>query len=243
MGYSALVDNIIGEFLSMKPGEPYLIANGRRDFFEQCVDDFTDKLRPEVDDDFEHQTFIDALVKELTIKEAGAFHLTRMDSLFSPLLQALYNLERNDFDLDLSHLPVRPYRMMTYLSGTEDNVLRLSYNGKVWRFGEYLSHCSLDAKGHVQYLVGHKTQDSEFILHVPPENIGDSGLNNRFRLSGIDELSLPYIQYYKYPPRIALVLKRGDCITEALVEKHFFKNGNQLHIPEGPGGWKEVLPG
>ncbi len=237
----ALVDDIIKEFLGMTPQDRYLVPTDNRDFFEQCVERSTRTIQPEVDGDFDSQGFLDALVKELTVREAGTFHLCRMDTLFSPLLQALYGLGYNGFCLDVLHLPATPYRMMTYVSGTEDNPLRATYTGAVWRFGEYVSHCSLECVGEVQDMAGQKAEHSEFLLHVAPEEMGDSAKNSLFCLSGVDKLTISQTLDYLYPPRIQLILKSGGSFTEATTERHFFTKGNRLCIPDG-NGWKEVRP-
>lgn len=236
----ALVDDIIKEFLGMTPKDRYLVPTwDDGEFFERCVEGFTRKLQPGAGGDFDSQSFLDALVRELTVREAGIFHLSRMDTMFSPLLQALYRIGYNGFCLDALHLPVRPFRMMTSLSGTADNPLRAAYNGAVWCFGEYASHCSLECVGEVQYMAGQKAEHSELLLHVPPEEMGDSAEDTAFFLPGVDEVTLPQILDYIYPPRIQVIIKKGELVTEATIERHFFTKGNNIYIPDG-NGWRGV---
>ena len=239
-GYDpALVDEVMNWFLGIKRSDPYIVTDGNRDFFVKCVERCTDWLLPEVDGEFEHQNFLDALVRELTVRNAENFSLARMDTLFSPLVQALYDLGHNGFSIDVFPLSQIPYRMASYLSGTEDNPLKLSYNGRAWSFGQYPTYCQLECFGEVYHMAGNKARDSEVVLHNPPEGMGDLALDTKFFLHGVDDIAIPQ---RIYPPRLELVLKMGSSEDKITVQNTFFKNRNSIYIPDGNGGWKEVPP-
>ena len=237
-----LVEGCVAKFMALVEGGTYLIPDEEgRGFFREIAGTCTERLRPHVDEGFGHQAFLDALVAKLE-REATPFHVARLDTLISPVLQALYSLGRNGFDIDLTSLPGLPYRMLTFLEGTKDNPLRIAYRGgRVRHFGEMLSHCSVAASAVVEDYAAKGARHCEMTFGEGDFGVGFEAESCTFHVRSAS--SVPERAY-------SCTYYLADGIPDDPVATWwpgrldyfgFFRRDNTLFVPDGDGGWKETL--
>lgn len=208
------------------------------EFFRKIVGTCTARLRPHVDKGFGHQAFLDTLVAKLE-REATPFHVARLDTLFSPVLQALYSLGRNGFDIDLTSLPGRPFRMLTFLEGKPENPLRLCYRGgPVFNFGERLSYCSVEAAVVVDNRAGKMARNCDMSFFWSVRSAGLDAYSSTFHVRSVSSVPerADNCAYY-----LAEGIPDDDMATwwpGRLDYFSFFKRGNSLYVPDGEERWK-----
>ena len=242
----ALVNDTIKEFLDFiaktTDHDEHNLMAIKTELFEQRVENYVTTLGSVTDEDFVYQLFLDTLVYQLEWKHEEEANPAFMNFLFSPLVQALYNLEYNGFHLDISGLTIgSPWQMVSHLRGTPDNPLRLTYKGDAYHCGAHLNHCELTAIGKVEVL-GFSASHSDFTFRGEAKTLAIEAEQCTFRIPGVDhahitQLSFPtsFVDY-----DVSMHTVDGVLHSYFKLPHNFFENKNSLYIPDGEGGWKEV---
>ena len=179
-----------------------------------------------------------------------------LQMLLNPVVNLLYQLDQNDFTLDLTTFPLLPTYIATYLTGNAKNPLRFScllggatagdgihHTSEVGYEAEHL-HLLLSRNA---YAVGLDSKHCEFILEDLVLTMGWKAKGCTFLLPHVDSASvaerkrlitLTMVDTIGY----TLTLEENDSRGFALVDKGFYARGNKVLIPSGPGEWQEVRP-
>lgn len=139
--------------------------------FDACAAFLSEMLEPEFSDEFDHDSFLDEvlLLTRLNPKNQPGKYYQNLDGFISSLVQALYDLGRNNFVLDMSCQELDTTNMASYLHGARGNPLTLAYSGKICRdFGFGIEHCNLAITGFANW-VGMSAQHSTIVSHIMAE--------------------------------------------------------------------------
>ncbi len=228
-------------------------------FFEQCTEELSCVLTPHFEEQLDSQSFLDTLITRLMTSQKKP---SVISSLFSPLIQVIYEQGHNHFCLEFSCLN-RPYwDVLDYLHGSEDRPLELAFNNtlRVVRFGTYASHCQLNLSGDICIVGGHASY-SEFTYtnrsplgdvstvvsgdyndlktETLPCMIGSHSDHCAFKLPNYVSASI--IPDHPSPSDIYIQLTRPDGTLDLCrVTWNFFKNENKLYVSDGEDGWIEM---
>lgn len=172
-----LVERVVGSYLDNTLARVFQAADASDDDlplagkFEECTRYLREMLEPELSEDFDHDSFLDEvlLLTRLNPKNPPGTYYQDLDGFISPLVQALYDLGRNNFVLDMSCQELDTTNIASYLHGTRGNPLTLTYSGKICRdFGFGAEHCNLSITGFANW-VGMFAQHSTLVSHIAPE--------------------------------------------------------------------------
>ncbi len=241
-----LVEEIIQTVLFDEVKDTYLSASvyhNMIDLFDRLVDKCTSILEPVVTTEFHHNLFLDHVVSELSQKASSA-QLAKMSTLFSPLIQTLYNLGGNNFFLDTSPIGKMPYTMMCYIKGKDDEPLSLTYKGDTHCFGDYTKHCRFIIFGKVESHAATRAKHSVFRLQEMDGVVGEFANSCRFYVPS--QKNVPYRTPLSAECDYYLAKPLGESEQEWLDNLRCteFLDGwkNSLYVPDEDGEWKEVTP-
>ena len=213
-------------------------------FDTSLSEDFADIITTHAQEDFDPRQFLDAVVAEASIGP-GLSSFSYLDKFLSPVVQALYTLEYNSFELDLSLCEAgdRTLNLATALKGKPGRLLEMKYTGiSTFRFGNSNEFCKLTLEGAAES-VGSESEWSEFIVtkRVPLYPLGFAGSNCTFRLAEIDYCDQMFLDYLDH----ITDEEYGDALAHGPVlvyikNKGFFERGNKLYVPDSQDEWKEV---
>lgn len=209
-------------------------------------DEFADIIKTHAQEDIDPRQFLDAVVAKASTAR-GLSSSSYLDDFLTPLVQALYNLEYNSFELDFSLCETdgRILYLATGLRGKPGNLLEVRYKGiSPYRVGNSNEFCKLSLDGAAES-VGPESEWSEFTVtkRVPLSGLADVGSNCVFRIGEPDPGDLMFCEYLDHITEA----EYGDALPHGpvlvyLKNKGFFERNNKLYFPDGPGKWKEVLP-
>ena len=239
--YLPLVEAVLAEhFLDTRAFVPFryygVDVNNKQGQFKGYVRRYKAFLEPEIDEEFQHQVFLDTLLRRMGDMDEPE-RPKPLDTLLTPLVQTLYDLGRNGFHLDATMLPRKPDCMMTYLRGEPGSLLRVQYQGVCSRFGDFASNVRLETSGSVRRAVGYHSKDSEFVLHGLSSSVGDGADSSTFILTYHRAISSSAEGCTFY---ITQQIPDGGWVGQ-IREYGFYANGNTLYEPGPDAQWKEVL--
>lgn len=236
-GEYALADELVTWF---KEREPSRIS------FEDRVREMSARLE-KAPEDFDSNTFLDALVMQVT-ERIDHERISTIYNLIDPLLQALYLSGHDRLMLDLS-----PFPDMTPLSpdslylahnicGTEQRKLRLQLRGDIYHVASSVDHCVIECFGTVYGSAASHAKHSEMIFHRPAAVVGPNAESCVFHVQSKGCLPLdsgaamPKGCTYHVDQHIA------EPYLESYRNKGFFAAGNTLIMRSPEGEWVKVDP-
>lgn len=237
-GEYRLADELVTWF---KEREPSRIS------FEDRITEMSARLKT-VADDFDHNTFLDALVMQVTEK-LDHERISSIYNLIDPLLQALYLEGRDNLMLDLSPfpnmtpLPADRLYLAHDICGTEQRKLSLRVWGDLYYLALSVSHCIIDCYGNIYGSAASHAKDSEMTFHKITAVVGTNAERCVFRVPS--RSSVPATNPYNFMPK--------DCtyyvdqhIAEPYLESYkkngFFAAGNALIMRSPEDEWVRVNP-
>ncbi len=255
-------ETLVGEVLRWHLNQDYegngVLYQGL-DYFDDCVDEIAAIVGTAIPEQFNSQAFLDTLISRMEISGEDTFFA---NYLFSPLMQHFYSQGHNGFSLDLSHLERDYYwTVVRELHGTEEEPLELAFNGpEIYHCGANVSHCRLTISGDV-YVLGCSASHSEFIYTGKRELVRVHGQTHEHHGSSYettdslligngaehcvfklpDYIDAHYIGGLWEDTEMRISLSKSDGTGDTCrVKSDFFDDKNQLLVPDGNGGWKEV---
>lgn len=208
------------------------------DFCTTLPDEFADIIRTHAQEDFDPRQFLDAVVAEASIAR-GLSSSSYLDDFLTPVVQALYNLDYNSFELDLSFCDTgnSAVTLATGLRGKPGRLLEVKYRGiSPSMVGNYNEFCKLTLDG-AAGIVGTESEWSEFTVtkRVQLFTLGEAGSNCVFCIGEPDPCELMFCDYID-----PVTEDDYEPVLSYLENEGFFERGNELYFPDGPGRWKEV---
>lgn len=175
--------------------------------------------------------------------------LWSLDFLLSPLIQALYELNHNDFVIDLSKLQgYEPgtSKLIISLKGAKERPLRLACKGDVDTFGMWLEYCDVELKGKAVDAAKGARYCTFTFTEAESLYKGLSCCEHRWfilrELPGMDPQPIPRGDY---PESCTFYLRKGlgNLQRHGTILTEYRKHGNKLYIPKRFGkGWQKVGP-
>jgi len=201
-------------------------------------------------ENFAHRPFLDAVVTSLWMREPeGSFlRIAMAKHLIDPLIQALYNLGHNDFDLTLPPYLDKPlgYSLGT-LKGTRGRPLELTVRTPfIQQLGCGAQYCKITLHGNAEYPGSGFARYSEFICEDAVEGVGKYPVEYcTFRVPTSDCIShvgdAKHSQFY-VSERVSmnewLRFKQGSLFKDSDTFCDSYRN--RLFEPDGKEGWREV---
>jgi len=235
LGYpEGILDEILELYLDI-PEEDF---SETRDNLEPVIGRAAYKLCLYPRDEFNPNALLDGLLHKLYAKATDSY-LTSGGHLVSAVMHILFNLQYNDFLLDVSPYPTTyPNGLNSIacdLRGEPDRYMKVTCIGDIKEVGIGLDYCDLSYKGTV---VNVACGAKHSILT----------LQGSFKYFGMVSEDSEFHVPAHYTPKLSTLMKRctvyadsDDIDLETLPEKFFLKE-NTLRVPDGAGGWKEVIP-
>lgn len=201
-------------------------------------DEFAPLITTHAQEDFDPRQFLDAVVAEASTAR-GLSSSSYLDDFLTPVVQALYNLGYNSFELDLSFCDTgnSAVTLATGLRGKPGKLLEVTYKGiSPYEVSNCNEFCKVTLDGAAES-VGSGSGWSEFTVtgRVPLHTLGDAGSYCVFRLAEPDPCELMFCDYID-----PVTEDDYEPVLSYLENEGFFTRGNELYFPDGQGRWKEV---
>ncbi len=179
----------------------------------------------------------------------------------NPLLQVLYDVGENGLTLDMSDYPHTYGDLPGILAGSAEDPFSIRFitGSQTVMFsnvseGTYvarsvgwkLDHVALHAAGSTFYFGG-DCRNSDLTLDGHVSKLGYGSSDCIFRLEGAERASMKMHAKHQWEKSTdgsaytLLVTRKGICWDTDL-QLEFWDEGNTLLVPDGSGGWMEVLP-
>ncbi len=238
---SSLVERVAGLYLEGPLAGPH---EGRtRDCYAACAGLIGEHLADAMPGAFNHNLFLDAVLKHAASRMHQVSHWTGINSnwLLTPLVQALYERGFNDFALAMP-AEIMPHNPLCSLRGTPERLLRIEYlgNGKGHFTAPYVAsrveHCSIIMHDLVASDIGREAVSSVIAADSAARYGSDARScefhihSRRFTLPQDSRLCAFYAHEAPAEQRLP------HHLTET-----FFWYGNRLLYPGADGSWQEVL--
>ena len=245
--------------------KPPLPWEGPIAILEKCTEHWSSTISSIMTEEFDPDEFLDGVITSLGLCD----DISKRNSVYllTPLVQALYNLDYNDFTLDIAALHGTELKgsMGLHLEGTPSRALRITYQGKVHAVGYRTKYCDISIEGPLAKGAGFEAEHSEFTIHHLDAStftslpfLGTSSRSCIFHIPPLEDLSwmrgsshIPYIMPWHAVPYDGRYYFSGPLSDEDLrflKEKGFFKpegilrKRNHVYVPDGEGDWNEVKP-
>ncbi len=211
---------------------------------------------------------VDALERRMPEGNANARSDFCSDAylLFSPAVRELYRAGQRFFHLDFASWPCPPHHLLDGIEATaaERLFMKLSlprHSLPAVHVGEGSKHCVASISGFFTNL-GTGSEHCDFTfegVHAYP--LGRDSRGSAYRFASADDISITmpqrretvtrvsdsgsvYLEFYSgfnLSYRASVALQDGHRTAFNLAD-NFFWEGNTIHVPDGAGGWSEVLP-
>lgn len=219
----------------------YTLHWDRSDRFDRSLDMLSIALKGHDIGALDHTLFLDMLMQRLGQDMDSSMTGTGYTYWsIDPLVQLLFQNGLNNFSINLLLLPSWPDCCGSYLRGESDRPLTASYLGE--RVGQF----AYDSKDSVLSLkadaldVGHKSASVVVRFDGASGSVGWRG--NGCDYEFLDEFAI----INPYENHDCTFRVRSDTAYDGelkhLDELGFFRRGNRILMPDGKGGWDEVVP-
>lgn len=228
-------------YLSGRLTEKYNGAKPR-DSFDRSLGMILESLDGYEIGDMDPHLFLEMAIQKIS---QTTEHTKHTHCLIDPLVQALYLNGLNDFSIDLSPLPLWPVYCGSFLTGDGDNQLTASYVGKkVNQFAYDSTDSVLRLKANA-LTVGHKSTSVVVKSDGKSGSVGWRGNGCDYEIIGSKAIINPY-ENHNCVFRVESFCVESDAAYDGdlktLQEIGFFRRGNTILVPDGKGGWEEVVP-
>lgn len=194
------------------------------------------------------QAFLDSLVMELAW-HAGEYLSSETRLLLTPCINTLSALGHHELYLDargfLSGDSYSHEEVGQLVRGTEGQVIKLACDvpetpggSTTLRVGSECRYVSMDVRGTMHHL-GMSARHSEFTARGFVYILGFNALKCVFRLPDIEPCQRPVLMNR---PTIGRSYLMQAKLRPMELQTEFWDRGNSLLVPDGKGGWTEVLP-
>lgn len=245
-----LADELFALYKDDTLNYPILFAHVYEGYFKKTLELVRNCIKPFEGDLEHHRTVLDQLVTRLYMG-GGAPCLQKVSNIFCAAVQALYELEHNDFLVDLSpitafHDSETLYRLGNdfgrYLKGGEGNLLKMECRGNFTDVCEESRYCAVELSGTAVNVA--KSADNVVLASLGPtgfagehavecelyvrsqDSVVKNGWKNSFYVH--DSVTDEFLRSLEVP------------LKTAVGEKDFFERGNRILVPDSSGGWGEV---
>lgn len=223
-------------------------------------------------DAFDGQGFLsavaDALQKRMPADNVHATYDFCSDAylLFSPITKELYRAGQRFLFLDIADWYCAPRHLIDGIEASDANPFFMKlilprYSLPAVHIGEGSKHCVASVSGSFSD-IGENSEHCDFTfegVHAYP--LGRDSRWSAYRFASADDIfiTMPqrretvtrvsdsgsvYLEFYNgfnLGYRVSVALQDGHRTAFNLAD-NFFWEGNTIHVPDGAGGWKEVLP-
>ncbi len=202
-------------------------------------------------DSFDADSFVAAYLSALDVY-AGAPKEKHLEAYLMPMIQKMYLVGLNDFTVVVGGW--KPERIAENLRGERERPLALTYAGSAGEFGSRSTHCRLTIDGDADH-VGSGGWHCEYTVNGEVKEAGRGAWYSTFHLGsalsvyGADFLHINLLKHI--PHRCAFYARELPAEEEiaslprvgrSIEKNHVFGHGtNALFVPDGSGGWEEVL--
>lgn len=249
-----LADELFALYKDDTFNNPILFAHLYKNHFKDTVELVRDCITPFEDELEHHEIVLDQLVTRLYLGGEDPC-LQKVSNIFCATVQVLYELEHNNFIVDLSPLtafhdsaPPYGYKYLLgndfgkYLHGKEERHLRLECRGNFTDVCEESKYCTVGLKGTAVNIA--KSADTVVLTSLGPtgfagahavgcelyvksqDSVVKNGWHNSFYVrDGVTEEFLRSLE---------------EQLRTAVGEKDFFERGNRVLVPNCAGEWAEV---
>ncbi len=228
-GNLALVDRMIEYYDEKSKGCEYF----EQSTFQKSVIETTQILSRGIDDDFSHNAFLDWLVIRLSTNWTDNVMINDLDVFLNVVVQGLYNLNYNNFQLDIT--PFSRYEhsevddLACDLLGIEEDPLVLKLVGDAWNFGHGNEHCVLELYGDA-HSAGGGSENSHYLLHGKAGNLAFTSRFCTYELEQSGHVCAGTVGCTFYA-------KKG---LGSVVDWPFWDENNKLYYPDDKDGWKQI---
>lgn len=208
-----------------------------RSSFNRSLEIISDSLEGCEVGGLDHFLFLEMVIQRIS---QTSEHTKHTHCLIDPLLQVLYLKGLNNFSIDLFPLPLWPVYCGSFLTGKKGNPLTASYLGEdVGQFAYDSKDCVLSLKADALN-VGHKSTSVVVKFDGASGSVGWRGEGCDYEF--LDE----FVVINPYENHDCTFRVRSDTAYDGdlkyLNELGFFRRGNRILVPDGRGGWDEVVP-
>ncbi len=192
---------------------------------------------------FDHNRFIEDV---LTYTRDTKEWQPKLHVLLNSLVQALYMMDYNSFDMDINPFIGSPDNLLCYLHGT-DAPLEATLHLEDFHqesVAADLENCKIELFGRAGH-VGWRSKSSVFVCHDEVWSVGGASEDCEFHIQSTHPIPVHTTTHFTSTDSRYYVEKGvSKNYLSVLKKTEFAEKGNTLFVPDenNPGEWKEVTP-